>query len=175
MKFRNDVRNALTMCKSLPARALYRGSLSLGSSQMWGKGTKVVIGSHGRITIGSNFESHRYVYLAAQGGKLEIGSHVFLNQNVSITCLDSITIGDNVLIANNVVIVDHDHAGSGFVTGPVRIGSRVWIGANAVILKGVSIGDGAVIAAGAVVTHDVPAGTVAAGVPAVPIRKRVNP
>ena len=49
---------------------------------------------------------------------------------------------------------------------PVRIGDRVWVGTRAVVLKGVTIGDGAVVAAGAVVTSDVPAGTVVAGVPA---------
>lgn len=172
MKFRNEVRNALTMCKSLPVRALYRGNLRLGNSQNWGRGTKIVIGNHGRMSIGSGFESHRFVYLAAQGGSLEIGNRVFINQNASITCLDAISIGDDVLIANNVVIVDHDHSGSRFVTAPIRIGSRVWIGANAVILKGVTIGDDAVIAAGAVVTHDVPAGTAVGGVPAVKIKAR---
>lgn len=59
-------------------------------------------------------------------------------------------------------------------TKPVCIGNHVWIGQRAMILKGVSIGDGAIIAAGAVVTRDVPAGCLAAGVPAKVIRKNVE-
>ena len=54
---------------------------------------------------------------------------------------------------------------------PIRIGSRVWIGANVVITKGVTIGDNSIIAAGAVVTHDIPANVMAAGVPAKVLRE----
>ncbi|NBK92834.1 acyltransferase [bacterium 1XD21-13] len=86
---------------------------------------------------------------------MTIGDKCFFNTHVSITCLERITIGDRCQIANNVVIVDQDHnyrAGWGsYWTAPVTIGNDVWIGANAVILKGSTIGDGAVIAAGAVV------------------------
>jgi acetyltransferase-like isoleucine patch superfamily enzyme len=78
-----------------------------------------------------------------------------------------------------VSIRDHDHrfddpnipiVDQGYVTSPIRIGRDCWIGCNAVILKGVSIGDGAVIAAGAVVTKDVPPRCLAGGVPARIIR-----
>ena len=96
-------------------------------------------------------------------GKLVIGKHVFFNQNVFITCLKSIVIGDNVSIANNVVIVDHDHSmveKNKFVCDDVVIEDDVWIGANAVILKGVRIGKNSVIAAGSVVTKDVPPNTI---------------
>lgn len=78
---------------------------------------------------------------------------------------------------NNVVIVDHDHrlgkndVEDGLESTPVHIGKNVWIGANAVILRGVSIGDGAIIAAGAVVNHDIPAYEVWGGIPAKKIRE----
>ena len=110
-------------------------------------------------------------------GQCKIGNNVFINHNCSITCVEEITIGDNSNIANNVVIVDHDHkiGKSGVVDGlersPVHIGKNVWIGANAVILRGISIGDGAVIAAGAVVNHDIPAYEIWGGVP---VRKIKN-
>lgn len=75
---------------------------------------------------------------------MKIEDHVFLNQNVSITCMDEISIGSGSIIANNVVMVDHDHdmKNGGFVKAPINIGEKVWIGANAVILKGVTIGNG---------------------------------
>jgi acetyltransferase-like isoleucine patch superfamily enzyme len=93
-----------------------------------------------------------------------------LNYNVSITCLERIRIGAGTTIANNVVIVDHDHDyahnGRFMKCAPVDIGRNVWIGANAVILKGVTIGDHAIVAAGAVVTKNVPEGAIVGGVPA---------
>ena len=82
-----------------------------------------------------------------------------------------ISIGDDVLIGHNTVIAtlnhveDPDKRGD-MVPAPVRIGDKVWIGANATILPGVTVGEGAVIAAGAVVTKDVAPRTVVAGVPA---------
>lgn len=110
-------------------------------------------------------------------GQCKIGNNVFINHNCSITCVEKITIGDNSNIANNVVIVDHDHkigkygVIDGLESSPVHIGKNVWVGANAVILKGVSIGDGAVIAAGAVVNHDIPDYEIWGGVP---VRKIKN-
>lgn len=100
-----------------------------------------------------------------------------MNHNCSITCAEEITIGDACNIANNVVIVDHDHrlgkygVEDGLESTPVHIGKNVWIGANAVILRGVSIGDGAIVAAGAVVNHDIPAHEIWGGIPAKKIKK----
>ena len=96
---------------------------------------------------------------------------MFFNHNCSITCADEIKIGNHCMFANNLVIVDHDHeVGETGVTGdltskPIVIEDRVWCGANVTIIKGVHIGAGAVIAAGAVVTKDVPKRAVVAGVP----------
>ena len=99
-----------------------------------------------------------------EGGNLRIGDKCFFNQNVSITCKKQVVIGDRCQIANNVVIVDHDHAGSDdwgtYVETPVIIGNDVWIGAGAIILRGTTIGDKAVIGAGSIVKGDVPAGKV---------------
>lgn len=111
------------------------------------------------------------------GAELRIGDRCFFNHNCSITCAERVTIGNECNIANNVVIVDHDHhitcdgVSERLCTGPVRIGNKVWVGANATILSGVSIGDGAVIAAGAVVNRDVPAHTIVGGVPAKVIKE----
>ncbi|MDO5548128.1 MAG: acyltransferase [Eubacteriales bacterium] len=117
----------------------------------------------------NNFRKYTHILLK-HGGICRIGSGNFFNYNVSITALKMIEIGDNCKVANNVVIVDHDHdyhnSNIGYQCAPVVIGNNVWIGANAVILKGVTIGDNAVIAAGSVVNKDVPSEAIVAGIPA---------
>lgn len=107
----------------------------------------------------------------ASGKNLRIGKHVFFNAGVRIQDQGGVTIEDDVLIGHNVVLatINHDpdpaHRASMY-PGPIHICRRIWIGSNATVLKGVTIGEGAIIAAGAVVTKDVPAGTVYGGVPA---------
>ena len=136
----------------------------------------VEINGSGKINIGRFLMSKGPLYLkCGNGGAMEIGQGVFFNHNCSVTCAEGITIGNNCMFGNNVVIVDHDHiVNSRGATGalkskPVIIEDRVWCGANVTITKGVRIGTGAVIAAGAVVTKDVPANTTVAGVPAAAI------
>ena len=98
-----------------------------------------------------------------------------------MVALDNIHIGSNTLIGPGVLIFDHDHDfekdknsgtknGRHFVTKPIRIESDVWIGGNSVILKGVTIGKGAVIAAGSIVLKDVEPYCLYAGNPAKKIR-----
>lgn len=105
------------------------------------------------------------------GKNLRIGKRVFINAGCKFQDQGGITIGDDVLIGHNCVIATLNHAmdpdhRADMVPAPVKIGNKVWIGANVTILQGVKIGDGAVIAAGAVVNKDVPARAVAGGVPA---------
>lgn len=105
------------------------------------------------------------------GKNLTIGKHVFLNSGCKFQDQGGITIGDGAQIGHNVVLATLNHSlnpanRKDVIPAPIHIGRDVWIGANAVILPGVTIGDGAVIAAGAVVTKDVPENTVAGGVPA---------
>jgi serine acetyltransferase len=107
------------------------------------------------------------------GARLSLGGG-YANHGVAIVCFEEIAIGRDVAIGPDVFIRDSDsHIISGpgrSSTEPIRIGDRVWIGARAVILKGVTIGDGAIVAAGSVVTKDVDPGTLVAGVPAKLIR-----
>ncbi len=91
--------------------------------------------------------------------KLSIGKGTYLNRNVHIVAGESIEIGRDVKIGWDVVIMDtdlHGHSGQLAQTRPVVIEDNVWIGCRALILKGVRIGHGAIIAAGAIVTKDVP-------------------
>lgn len=105
------------------------------------------------------------------GKNITLGKNVFINSGCRFQDHGGITIGDGSLIGHNVVLatlnhdLNPDNRGA-MIPAPIVIGKRVWIGANATVLPGVSIGDGAVIAAGAVVTHDVEANTVVGGVPA---------
>lgn len=114
---------------------------------------------------------------------LKIGRHTAINEFNNIRAGNApVTIGDNCLISQFVSIIDANHgiARNAFirdqphdlVSAGVRIGDDVWIGAHAVILPGVQIGTGAVVAAGAVVTRDVPEYAIVAGVPAKIIRYR---
>lgn len=105
------------------------------------------------------------------GKNITIGKGVFINSGCQFQDQGGITIGDGALIGPKTVIATLNH---GFLPedraaldpAPVKIGKRVWIGANVSILPGVTIGDNAIVGAGAVVTKDVPANTIVAGVPA---------
>jgi acetyltransferase-like isoleucine patch superfamily enzyme len=104
-----------------------------------------------------------------KGAILRIGRGTYLNRNTIVIAQKLVDIGRNCRISWDVVIMDSDlHSvdGEDSVTKPITIEDDVWIGCRSIILKGVCVGKGAVIAAGAVVTRDVPALTVAGGVPA---------
>jgi len=134
----------------------------------------------GRIELGDQVTFDRWVDLFSHNAVLRVGSDCHIGKGSVIAAREAITIGEGSQIAEYVTIRDQDHrvipdvpfAQSGFDTAPIRIGSNVWIGAGAVVTKGVTIGDGAVIGAGAVVTRDVAAGARVGGVPAVAIGLR---
>lgn len=130
------------------------------------------------ISIGSFLMVRGPLYLkCTENASIQIGDECFFNNNCSITAANKITIGNQCKFANNLVIIDHDHAIKGnhataeLVAKPIQIDDNVWVGANCTILKGVHIGEGSIVAAGAVVTKDVPDHTIVAGVPAKEIRR----
>ncbi len=124
----------------------------------------------GQIKLGSYNQNRGDLYLIADGGTLEVGSHCFFNTGCCVTAMEKVTIGDYCKFGNNLVIVDQDHnykagnvAGEGnangtpeYVTKPVVIGDHTWVGANCTILKGTTIGSHCVIAAGSVVHGNLP-------------------
>ena len=110
---------------------------------------------------------------------ITIGNHCAIRENCHITAINNITIGDHLLTGTNVLITDNSHGQSTrghmslpftkrplYSKGPVVIGNNVWLGNNVCVMPGVTIGDGAIIGANSVVTHDIPAFSVAAGIPA---------
>ena len=141
----------------------YVGKCSMHWIQAFGPHTELKI-KKGKAHFGKEQITRGMAIFRVEGGELTVGDKCFFNQNVSITCKKKVVIGDRCQIANNVVIVDHDHAGSenwgSYVETDVVIGNDVWIGAGAVILRGTTIGDKAVIGAGSIVKGNVPAGCV---------------
>lgn len=142
---------------------------------------------HEYISIGEKCSFQDYLYLTAWkeyqdehfSPELSIGNNGNFGAFNHITCINKIQIGDNCLTGKWVTISDNNHGTTDFDTlheapvirklytkGPVIIGNNVWIGDKATILGGVTIGDGAVIAANSVVTKDVPAYCVVGGNPA---------
>lgn len=110
------------------------------------------------------------------GKNICVGKNVFINSGCSFQDQGGIIIGDGVLIGHNVVLATLNHDSDPQKRGdmypaPIRIGNNVWIGAQATVLPGVTIGDGAIVAAGAVVTRDVPANVIVGGVPGKIIKK----
>lgn len=110
--------------------------------------------------------------------RLTIGARAMINSHVYMDLGDRIVVEDHAVIAHHVVLITTSHqvhqwwhrAGPN-ESAPIRICEGAWIGAAAVILPGVTVGRGAVVAAGAVVTRDVPDHTLVAGIPARPIRQ----
>lgn len=144
-----------------------------------------------RIVIGSDVEIDDRVrfFIWSPGGVhgsgavcINIGDNCFVGFGVQFLIGLNLRVGRNVLIGPGVIFVDNDH---GFSTrsipigkqlgilAPIVVGDDVWIGANAVILKGVEVGTGAIIAAGAVVRHSVPEYEIWGGVPARKIGQRL--
>lgn len=126
--------------------------------------TELVIKNNGRISLGKRTTTYKRVTLAANGGSLRLGDHVFFNRNSIIASLCEITIGDNCIFGPGVIIYDHDHKFNyqgtirgEYHTSPIMIEDNCWIGANVTILRGTHIGKCCVIGAGTVVKGTIPA------------------
>ena len=114
------------------------------------------------------------------GSHISIGDRSMIGEDSIVSSADAVTIGNDVMMGPQVLIYTANHGMARGIpmreqpstTAPVRIGNDVWIGARAIILPGVTIADGSVVAAGAVVTTDVPDYSIVAGVPARVVRQR---
>ena len=134
--------------------------------------TNLVIGDHFQV-----WSAHRQT-LVTGWGRMTIGDRVFINSGSIVFSVLEVTIGNDVALANECYLMDtdsHGIEGRAPKEAPVRIGDGTWIGARAIILPGVTIGRRCVIAAGAVVSKDVPDDTLVAGNPARVVRELVYP
>jgi acetyltransferase-like isoleucine patch superfamily enzyme len=131
----------------------------------------------GRIVLGDRVQFEAGVSLTVGGdATIAIGDRVYINESARIGALTRVEIGARSMLAADVSIMDSNfHTLDGTVgTAPVIIGERVWLGFRSMVLPGVTIGDGAVIAAGSVVSRDVEAATLVAGNPARVVRRDVD-
>ena len=141
---------------AVPLRVDGKGSVDIGENVMLGFRLAPMVGN-GHIMLQAREPSAR----------INIGKGCIFSDNVTVIASQKVTIGDNTLIGDQVMIVDSDFHGCDpwrrtepGITKPVVIGNNVWIGSRCIILRGVSIGDNSVVAAGAVVTESIPANTI---------------
>jgi acetyltransferase-like isoleucine patch superfamily enzyme len=132
------------------------------------------------LTVGADFKvwSGPRKTLISGWGRMSFGDRCFVNVGSTIISVEEIKVGDDVAFANDVYVMDSDSHG---VEGrphrqaPIRIGDGCWIGARAIILPGVTLGKRVLVAAGAVVTRDVPDDSLVAGNPARVVRSLLDP
>ena len=176
-------RHYLALGMSL-ARRLYWRALGMNVGPGVRLGKLVVTWPH-KVSLAERCSLEQGIYFNAAGGysaspAITIGPGTFVGSNCEFNAIESIQVGSNCLIASGCRFIDHNH---GIVLGvpiklqpetsePIVLGSDVWIGANCVVLKGVTIGDGAIVAAGSVVTKPVEAYAIVGGAPARLIRMR---
>ena len=149
-----------------------------------GRGLQIQIGKRGRLRFG------RFVWIGdgtkirCHEGEVIIGDKTVLGQECTISAYQHVRIGEQCVIADRAMFIDFDHGmvdvertirEQGIYKRDVNVGSNVWIGYGACILRGVQVGDNAVIGTNAVVTADVPANAVVGGIPAKVIRMREVP
>lgn len=148
-------------------------------------GRLVIVGDPRRVTIGDrcifHHESCLWTHdLGGGAGEIHLGRGVALGPRVVINSLARITVGAGSAFGYGCYIQDNDHGTAprtptleqAPVAGPIEIGADVWCGAYTIALKGVRIGDQAVIGAGSVVVKSLPRGVVAVGVPCRPVKRR---
>ncbi len=149
-----------------------------------GPTVEMEISPRGRIELGRWSWLGHGTKLRAHEGLISIGAKTVMGQECTISAYQHVSIGRECVIADRVMLIDFDHGMvdverpirlQGIYKRDVRVGNNVWIGYGACILRGVTVGDNAVIGTNSVVTRDVPANAVVGGVPAKVIRMRDEP
>jgi acetyltransferase-like isoleucine patch superfamily enzyme len=147
-------------------------------------GVKFEIGPDARVVLGRWSWVGDGCKIRAHEGIIAIGAKSVLGQECTLSCYQQISIGRECIIADRTMMIDFDHGTAeveraireqGIYKRDVRIGHNVWIGYGACILRGVTVGDNAVVGTSAVVTSDVPEDAVVGGAPARVLRMREHP
>lgn len=138
---------------------------------------------YGRLVLGRWVHVGDHSALRAHEGTLRVGDKVVIGRDSQVNCWLDVEIGASTLMSDHVYVCDFDHRtedltvpikDQGIAKSPVRIGPDVWIGTKATVLRGVHVGQGAVVGANTVVCRDVPAYAVVAGVPGRVVRSRLQ-
>lgn len=149
-----------------------------------GSGVKLQVGKRAQVSFGRWVWIGHDTKIRCHEGEVRIGDKTVLGQECTISAYQHVSIGEQCILADRVMLIDFDHNVAeverpirvqGIYKRNVRVGNNVWIGYGAQILRGVSVGDNAIVGASAVVTKDVPANAVVAGIPARVIRMRDAP
>ena len=167
-------------------RVLTRTGRRMALDGMLFLGPRVVIeiGRSARVHFGRWVWIGHGTKIRCHEGEVRIGDKTVMGQECTISAYQHVSIGEQCIIADRVMMIDFDHNVAeverpirvqGIYKRDVRVGNNVWIGYGAQILRGVSVGDNAIVGASAVVTKDVPANAVVAGAPARVIRMRESP
>ena len=177
------LRARLSLASRVSTGAQIKGAASifLGRQCKIHRGAYLDAAGGGLIRFADKVTVNRGAIVQGSRGGVQLGEGVELNNFAIVNGAGGVTIGPYTLIGPHATIVSYEHEyrdrarrirDQPYIYAPIAIGTDVWIGAHAVVLAGITVGDGAVVAAGAVVTRDVPAYTVVAGVPARPIGAR---
>jgi acetyltransferase-like isoleucine patch superfamily enzyme len=149
-----------------------------------GRRLELQIGRRGTIRFGRFAWIGDGSKIRCHEGEVEIGAKTVMGQECTISAYKHVRIGEQCVIADRAMFIDFDHGVTeverpirlqGIYKRPVEVGSNVWIGYGACVLRGARVGDNAVLGTYAVVTKDVPANAVAGGIPAKVIRMRETP
>lgn len=174
----------LRLLARLVRRRVFARRLHTDGIAFIGPGVTLQTGSRGRIELGRWSWLGHGTKLRCHEGVISIGAKTVLGQNCTISAFQHVSIGRECVIADRVMLIDFDHGVveverpirlQGIYKRDVRVGNNVWLGYGACVLRGVTIGDNAIVGTNAVVTRDVPANAVVAGVPARVVRMREEP
>ena len=148
------------MIKILIYKLIYWNRIKFKFIPKFNMSFRIAIKKGAKIILNKNFRVRNEVsFRIYDKGTVKIGNDCFFNDGCSINCQKNIEIGDNVIFGQNVMLFDHDHDYrnnmDNFIKEDIKIGNNVWIGANCIILKGVTIGDDVVVAAGTVVKDNI--------------------
>jgi acetyltransferase-like isoleucine patch superfamily enzyme len=162
----------------------WRGRLVTDGIAFVGPGVKLEIGKGARLHLGRWSWIGHDTKIRVHEGEVRIGAKSVLGQECTISAFQHVSIGRECIVADRVMLIDFDHGvveverpirEQGIYKRDVRVGHNVWMGYGACILRGVTIGDNAIVGTSSVVTKDVPANAVVAGVPAQLLRMRPRP
>jgi acetyltransferase-like isoleucine patch superfamily enzyme len=147
-------------------------------------GVQLEIGRHATLRIGRWAWLGHNTKIRVHEGEVSIGAKTVMGQECTISAFQHVSIGRECIVADRVMLIDFDHGAveverpirlQGIYKRDVRVGHNVWLGYGACILRGITVGDNAIVGTSAVVTREVPTNAVVAGAPAQVIRMREAP